>query len=163
MQTILKSYLPSSKTLTLSQVDTAINTLNLDRLNKINNLLEYVKQQGFADGSGLGSLDHEINRDGAGFMHALFLISDSLRVPSNKTKLLDLINTAKWYNEFGEIYQSPTFEFKGTTADRMIQLLLYRLMIVQVMPSDDEDEVKAKIRRDMDALVKWIENALTVN
>lgn len=162
MQTIFKRYLPSSKTWTLSQVETAINTLNLDRLNKINNLLEYVKQQGFADGSGLGSLDHEMNRDGAGFMHALFLISDSLRVPSNKSRLLDLINTAKWYNEFGEIYQSPTFEFKGTTADRMIQLPLYRLMIVLLMPSDDEDEVKAKIR-DMDALVNWIENALTVN
>ena len=162
MQTIFKGYLPSSKTWTLTQVKTAINTLNLDRLSKINNILDYVKQQGFADGSGLGSLDHEMNRDGAGFMHALFLISDSLKVPSNKSRLLDLISTAKWYNEFGEIYQSPAFEFKGTTADRMIQLLLYRLIIVLVMPSDDEDEVKAKIR-DMDALVKWMENALTVN
>lgn len=163
MQTIFKGYLPtSSKTWTLTQVKTAINTLNLDRLSKINNILDYVKQQGFADGSGLGSLDHEMNRDGAGFMHALFLISDSLKVPSNKSRLLDLISSAKWYNEFGEIYQSPAFEFKGTTADRMIQLLLYRLIIVLVMPSDDEDEVKAKIR-DMDALVKWMENALTVN
>ena len=163
MQTIFKGYLPtSSKPWTLTQVKTAINTLNLDRLSKINNILDYVKQQGFADGSGLGSLDHEMNRDGAGFMHALFLISDSLKVPSNKSRLLDLISSAKWYNEFGEIYQSPAFEFKGTTADRMIQLLLYRLIIVLVMPSDDEDEVKAKIR-DMDALVKWMENALTVN
>ena len=163
MQTIFKGYLPtSSKTWTLTQVKTAINTLNLDRLSKINNILDYVKQQGFADGSGLGSLDHEMNRDGAGFMHALFLISDSLKVPSNKSRLLDLISSAKWYNEFGEIYQSPAFEFKGTTADRMIQLLLYRLIIVLVMPSDDEDEVKTKIR-DMDALVKWMENALTVN
>ena len=163
MQTIFKGYLPtSSKTWTLTQVKTAINTLNLDRLSKINNVLDYVKQQGFADGSGLGSLDHEMNRDGAGFMHALFLISDSLKVPSNKSRLLDLISSAKWYNEFGEIYQSPAFEFKGTTADRMIQLLLYRLIIVLVMPSDDEDEVKTKIR-DMDALVKWMENALTVN
>ena len=162
MQTTFKGYLPSSKTWTQTQIETAINTLNLDRLNKINKIMDYVKQQGFADGSGLGSLDHEMNRDGAGFMHALFLISDSLRVPSNKSKLLDLINTAKWYTEFGEIYQSPTFEFKGTTADRMIQLLLYRLMIVLVMPSDEEDESKAKIR-DMDALVKWMENSLTVN
>ena len=162
MQTTFKGYLTSSKTWTQTQIESAINTLNLDRLNKINKIMDYVKQQGFADGSGLGSLDHEMNRDGAGFMHALFLISDSLRVPSNKSKLLDLINTAKWYTGFGEFYQSPTFEFKGTTADRMIQLLLYRLMIVLVMPSDEEDESKAKIR-DMDALVKWMENALTVN
>ena len=162
MQRIFKSYLPSSKSLTLSQVETAIKTLNLDRLSKINNLLDYLKQQGFADGSGLGSLDHEMNRDGAGFMHTLFLISDSLRLPSNKSRLLDLINTAKWYNDFGEIYQSPTFEFKGTTADRMITLMLYRLMIVLVMPSDNDDEIKAKIR-DMEALARWMENSLTVN
>ncbi|XP_078360186.1 chondroitin sulfate ABC exolyase-like [Oculina patagonica] len=162
MRTIFKSYLPSLKTLTQSEVETAINTLNLDRLNKINNLLDFLKQQGLADGSGIGSLDHEWNRDGAGFMHTLFLLSDSLRIPSNKSRLLDLISTAKWYNDFGEIYQSPKFELKGTTADRMITLMLYRLMIVLVMPSDDDDEIKAKLR-DMEALKRWMENALTVN
>ena len=162
MQSIFKRHLPSLKSLTQSKVETAIKALNLDRLNKINNLLDYLKQQGFADGSGLGSLDHEMNRDGAGFMHTLFLISDSLRLPSNKSRLMDLINTAKWYNDFGEIYQSPTFEFKGTTADRMITLMLYRLIIVLVMPSDNDDEIKAKIR-DMQALARWMENSLTVN
>ena len=161
MRELFASYLPSPP-LTVNQVTSAINTLNLVRLSKINNLLDFVKQQGFADGSGLGSLDHEMNLDGAGFMHTLFLISDSLTLPSNKSRLLDLISTAKWYNDFGEIYQSPTFEFKGTTADRMITLLLYRLMIVLVMPSDTDDEKKAKLR-DMEALFRWINNALSVN
>ena len=162
MRSLFASYLPSARPLTVDQVETAINTLNLDRLNKINNLLDFVKEQGFADGSGLGSLDHEMNLDGAGFMHTLFLISDSLSLSSNKSRLLDLINTAKWYNDFGEIYQSPTFEFKGTTADRMTTLLLYRLIIVLVMPSDNDDEKKAKIR-DMEALLRWWNNALSVN
>ena len=162
MRSLFASYLPSTRPLTVDQVESAINTLNLDRLNKINNLLDFVKEQGFADGSGLGSLDHEMNLDGAGFMHTLFLISDSLSLSSNKSRLLDLINTAKWYNDFGEIYQSPTFEFKGTTADRMTTLLLYRLIIVLVMPSDNDDEKKAKIR-DMEALLRWWNNALSVN
>ena len=161
MQNKFKSYLPSIPTLTSQQVKTAINSLNVHRLNKINNLLDYVKQQGFADGSGLGSLDHEMNRDGAGFMHTLFLLSVSLSPPS-KNRLLDLISTAKWYNDFGEVYQSPTFEIKGTTADRMITLLLFRLIIVLVMPKDTDAEKRAKIR-DMDAVLRWINNALAVN
>ena len=155
----LKSYLPPSGRLTLDLVKKAIIKLNLHRLNKINNILDYIKQQGFADGSGLGSLDHEWNRNGAGFMHSLFLIKNSLK---KKSKLLDLIKTAKWFNEFGEIYQSPSFEIKGTTADRMITLMLFRLMTVLVMPSSTDDEIKAKIR-DMESLVRWMNNALAVN
>ena len=155
----LKSYLPPSGRLTLDQLKNAIIKLNLHRLNKINNILDYIKQQGFADGSGLGSLDHEWNRNGAGFMHSLFLIKNSLK---EKSKLLDLIKTAKWFNEFGEVYQSPSFEIKGTTADRMITLMLFRLMTVLVMPSSTDDEIKAKIR-DMESLVRWMNNALAVN
>ena len=162
MKNLFKGYIPSSGRITRTDVKNAITSLNLDRLNKINNLLDYVKQQGFADGSGLGSLNHEMNKDGAGFMHTLFLIHDSLKSPLKKPRLLNLIKTAKWYNDFGEIYQSPTFEIKGTTADRMITLMLFRLMIVLMMPSDTDAEVKAKIR-DMDALVRWMNNALDVN
>ena len=161
MKKLFDDYLPAKpRHLSQQQVETAINTLNLDRLNKINNVLDFAKQQGFADGSGFGSLDHEMNKDGAGFLNTLFLLKDSLSLPSNKSsRLVDLIKTAKWYTDFGEIYQSPAFELKGTTADRMITLMLYRLMIVLVMPSD---EMNAKIR-DMDALVRWMNNALAIN
>ena len=163
MRTLFSGYLPAGSTpLTSEQVVNAINTLNLVRLNKINNILDFVKEQGFADGSGLGSLDHEMNKDGAGFMHTLFLLSDSLSSSANKPRLLDLINTAKWYNDFGEVYQSPAFEIKGTTADRMITLLLFRLIIVLVMPSDNDAEIKDKIR-DMEALSRWMNNALAIN
>ncbi|KAL9985177.1 hypothetical protein ACROYT_G007547 [Oculina patagonica] len=161
MRTLFARYLPSARPLTVDQVKAAINTLNLVRLNKINNLLDFAKEQGFAEGSSVGSLDHEMNLDGAGFMHTLFLLSDSLSLPANKSRLIDLINTAKWYNDFGEIYQT-TFEFKGTTADRMMTLMLYRLVIVLVMPSDNDNEKKAKLR-DMDALLSWMNNAVSVN
>lgn len=162
MQGLFQKYLPTARPLAQSQLETAIKTLNLDRLNKINNLLDFVKEQGFADGSGLGSLYSEMIMSGAGFMHTLFLISDSLSLPSNKSRLLDLISTAKWYNDFGEIYQSPTFEYKGANADRIITLMLFRLMVVLMMPSDNDDQIKAKIR-DMEALVRWMDSALAVN
>ena len=162
MKNLFRSYLPTSTGLSSADVESAIDTLNLVRLNKITDVLDFVKQQGFAEGSGLGSLDHEMNKDGAGFMHTLFLLKDSLSNPSNKSRLLDLINTAKWYNDFREVYQSPTFEIKGTTADRMITLMLFRLIIVLVMPNDNDNEIKDKIR-DMDALIRWMNNALAVN
>ena len=159
MQDVFRNLLPNtSNQRTTDQVKNAIKALNCKRLSKINHLLDYVKDQGFADGSGLGSLDHEMNRVGAGFSHSLFLISDSL----NKSRLLDLIKTAKWYNDFGEVYQSPAFEYKGTTADRMITILHFRVMIVLVMPNSTNEEKKARIR-DMDAIVRWMNNAFAVN
>ena len=47
MRELFASYLPSSP-LTVNQVKSAINTLNLVRLSKIKNLLDFVKQQGLA-------------------------------------------------------------------------------------------------------------------
>ena len=158
MKAIFKSNLPNSSALTVNEITAAIEALNNERLIRINNLLDFVKDQGFTDGSGLGSLHHEMNLDGAGFMHSLFLLSESL----SRSTLMDLINTAKWFTDFGEIYQTPTFEFKGTTADRMITLMLSRLIIVLVMPTDTEDAIKDKIR-DMDALSRWQNNALSIN
>ena len=164
MQDVFKTFLPSPpNTLnTADQVKDAIKALNLHRLSKINHLLDYVKDQGFADGSGLGSLDHQMNKVGAGFSHTLLLISDSLNEASNKSRLLDLIETAKWYNDFGEVYQSPAFEYKGTTADRMITILHFRVMIVLVMPNSTDQERRARIR-DMEAIVRWMNNAFSVN
>ena len=141
MQDVFKTFLASSSNpLTTNLVRDAIAALNCNRMSKINHLLDYVKDQGFADGSGLGSLDHQMNTVGAGFSHTLLLIRDSLNEASNKSRLLDLIETAKWYNDFGEVYQSPGFEYKGTTADRMITILHFRVMIVLVMPNSTDQE-----------------------
>ena len=147
---------------TTDKVRKSLQYINKVRLQRIINLLDYIEEQGWADGSAIGSLDHEMNRDGAGYMHTLFLLKDSLHaVSGNKTRLLNLIKTAKWYNDFGEVYQS-TFEFSGTTADRMITIILFRLMIVLIMPKSTVDEKKAR-ERDMDALKRWMDNALKIN
>ncbi len=80
----------------------------------------YIK--GFSDGSGLGTLDHEMNNAGAGFMCAAFLLRKEIKTAG---KLSNYVATMKWYNDFGEIYQDP-FEYVGTTADRMRTISLWR-------------------------------------
>ena len=156
-----RNYL-STLACTKNNVRKSLQFINKARLQRILNLLDYIEDQGWADGSGIGSLDHEMNRDGAGYMHTLFLLKNSLHQdPRNKTRLVNMINTAKWYNDFGEVYQSK-FEFKGTTADRMITILLFRLMIVLAMPATTDMEKKER-QRDMDALKKWMDNALSIN
>ena len=103
-----------------------------------------------------------MNGVGAGYTYTLFLLKNSLHQdPRNETRLVNMINTAKWYNDFGNVYQSK-FEFKGTTADSIITILLFRLMIVLAMPATTEMEKKER-QRDMDALKKWIDNALCIS
>lgn len=144
------------------KVRRSLEYLNKVRLQRIINLLDYVEDQGWADGSALGSLTAEMNRNGAAYMHTILLIKDSLQKHStNKSRLLNLIKTAKWYNDFGEVYQMK-FEFDGTNADGMITIMLFRLIIVLVMPTGSEEEIKAR-QRDMDAYKRWIDNALKIN
>ena len=77
---------------------------------------------GFTEGSAIGSLDHEMNNAGAGFMCAVYVLKQVLQGLGKKS---DYADTLKWYNDFGEIYQNP-FEYAGTTADRMRTISLWR-------------------------------------
>ena len=150
------------KPYTNAKVRRSLEYINKVRLQRVINVLDYLEDQGWADGSAIGSLYMEMLRSGAGYMHTLFLLKDSLHMDNaNKSRLVNLINTAKWYNEFGEVYQAP-FEYRGTTADRMITIMLFRLLTVLVMPTNTEDEMKAR-QRDMEALKRWMDNALTIN
>ena len=83
---------------------------------------EFCSTSGFTDGSAIGSLDHEMNNAGAGFMNAVYLLRKELGVAG---KTSDYVATMKWYNDFGEVYQDP-FEYAGTTADRMRTISLWR-------------------------------------
>lgn len=147
---------------TEDKVKHSLEFINQARLQRIFNVLDYLEGQGWADGSAIGSLYMEMLRSGAGFVHSIFLLKDTLdKHAAYKNRLLHLINTAKWYNDFGEVYQS-SFEYIGTTADKMITIMLFRLLIVLSMPTGTEDEQKKK-QRDMETLQRWIENALTIN
>jgi len=147
---------------TEDKVRRSLEYINQARLQRIFNVLDYLEDQGWVDGSAIGSLYMEMLRSGAGFIHSLFLLKDTLdKNAAYKNRLVNLVRTAKWYNDFGEVYQK-SFEYDGTTADKMITIMLFRLLIVLAMPSGTEEEQKAK-QRDMEALQRWIENALTIN
>ncbi|XP_022793239.1 uncharacterized protein LOC111332207 isoform X2 [Stylophora pistillata] len=148
----------SSFDYTIDGVKHAIGQLNDKRKERLLLLLEYIKDQGFTKGSGLGSLNHEMNKAGAGFMTAAFVLRKLLR---SEGKLSDYVDTMKWYTDFGEVYQD-NFEYKGTTADRMRTISLWRLFAVLMMPSLTTPEKRQKVR-DMNALVRWYNNAMTPN
>ena len=135
-----------------------LDRLNEKKLETILQLLEYISDQGWSEGSGFGSLDHEMNKAGSGFMHSLYLLKPVL---ARKGKLESVMKTMKWYNEFGEVYQT-NFEFNGTSADRMRTIILYRLETVLMNPERTIKEQREKLR-DMAAYSRWCNNALLVN
>ena len=144
--------------LTRAKLRLALRAVNRRRFQRVLLLLEYIADQGWAAGSAIGSLDHEMNRSSKGFVTSLFLLA----VPLRRAGLLPrLVHTLKWYLEFGEVYQER-YEYNGTTADRMRTLMLCRLVCVLLMPEGTLQEALEKLR-DMDALRNWHENALRVN
>ena len=151
------SFCPGEKAVCVDRFKDAIDAVNIRRKEKIMILFEYIKNQGFTYGSAVGSLGHQM-LTGSGFMHAAFLMRNELE---SVGQLDNIIETMKWYNDFGEVYQAD-FEYKGTTADRVRTTLLFRLLTVLAMPQNNEAEKKSKLR-DMDNLKRWIDNALTVN
>ena len=135
----------------VGHVEKALGEINELRKTKIIGLFNYLEDQGLSKGSALGSMDHELLQM-TGFLHSLFLMRKHLAS--------DMVDTMKWYVEFGEVYQE-VFEFKGSTADRIRSAMLYRLMAVLAMPESNDAEKTKKIR-DMDAFKRWVENALSV-
>lgn len=125
------------------------------RLETIKKLLAYLQQEGWDAGSGLGNTDHLINQNW-GFTHSLFLLRNTEGI--NKTELLKV---ARWYNEIGEIHQKD-FPHTGTTADKLRNLMISRLLIVLSSPMGTITEARQKLL-DAYQLKKWIENSLEIN
>ena len=123
---------------------------NRDSSKKILLLFDYVHDQGWAEGSGLGTLDHETLRS-AGYMHAVYLMRDELRATGRLDRELAAM---RWYLNFGEIYEQP--RHPGANADRMRTSLLHMLFCVLCMENTPE-----KVRT-MRNLVRWMDNACAI-
>ena len=154
---------PSSKTcsgvskICVDHVKAAIDSVNDKRKEKILKLFDYIKDQGFAKGSALGSNDYTA-LSMSGYFHSAFLMRGELK---KEGKLNDVISTMKWYSSFGEIYQHP-FEYAGTSADTARTKMLFRLLTILAMPGDNDRQKKERIR-DMEAFKSWVNNALSIN
>ncbi|XP_032225214.2 chondroitin sulfate ABC exolyase [Nematostella vectensis] len=143
----------------LDRFKAGINALNKKRIGKIMLLFKYIRNEGFAEGSSLGSLDHQLLY-GQGYWNAAFLMSDVIRTQQDPGfTLKNLIDTMKWYTEFGELDQKE-FEHKGATCDRVRMHMLFRLLTVLSMPEETVAEKNEKVE-DMKKLKKWIDVVFT--
>ena len=123
---------------------------NEETRDRVLDIFDYLHDQGWAEGSGIGSLLLQFNRI-AGYAHAVCLMKEDLRATGRLARELE---TLKWHSLFGELYEQ-TWE-PGTNADFMRTVAMYRLLCILMM--DDTPEKVANMRR----YVAWLNNALSI-
>jgi len=124
-----------------------------ESLDKLMTLFDYYYDQGWAEGSGLGTPDHETNRS-SGYFVAVYLMREELK----KTGRFDReIGAMNWYTDFGKVYGQYKVDYSETTADEMRTHFLYRLLYAMAM-EDSPEKVRA-----IKSYREWAESALEVN
>lgn len=94
---------------------------NEESLNKATYIYDWFNDQGWADGSGMGTLCFEKLRS-SGYFHSFFLLKDKL----TEKQLNRELKTLKWFTMFGACYQTP--EHAGEVADNLRALALPKLI-----------------------------------
>ena len=151
---------PGVRETCLDSFVTVIRKLNDMKIEKIIEIFKYVRDQGFQEGSSLGSQGHQM-LTGSGYMHAAFLTADGISdVNDPEMTLENLIDTMKWYSDIGELYQTK-YEYHGTSADRVRTLTHFKLLTIMSMPESNDDEKRKKIK-DMTKLKEFIDNSLVL-
>ncbi|MDE2800165.1 MAG: chondroitinase family polysaccharide lyase [Gemmatimonadota bacterium] len=113
-------------------------------------VFDYLHDQGWADGSGVGAMHHEFLRV-AGYAHAVYLMRDILK---DTERLERELATLKWFSMFGELYEDP--QVPGANADFIRSVAMYRLLCILMM--DDSPEKVANMR----CYIAWLNNALSI-
>lgn len=108
---------------------------------------DWFADQGWADGSALGSLCFEKLRS-AGYFHSLFLLRD--RIPAET--LRRELQTLRWLTMFGICYLEP--EHPGEVADNLRALALPKLVYALMLPDERERRAALTAYRD------YMDNAL---
>ena len=123
---------------------------NVEARDRVIDVFDYLHDQGWADGSGVGAMHHEFLRI-ASYAHAVYLMRDIL---GDTNRLERELASLKWYSMFGELYEQ-TWD-PGTNADFLRSVAMYRLLCILMM--DDSPEKVANMRR----YVVWLNNALSI-
>ena len=123
---------------------------NDEARDRVIDVFDYLHDQGWADGSGVGAMHHEFLRV-AGYAHAVYLMRGVLQ---SKGMLERELATLKWFSMFGELYEDP--QVPGANADFIRSVAMYRLLCILMM--DDTPEKVADMRR----YVAWMNNALSI-
>ena len=123
---------------------------NEEARDQVIDVFDYLNDQGWADGSGVGAMHHEFLRI-ASYAHAVYLMRDILE---DTERLERELATLKWFSMFGELYEQ-TWD-PGTNADFLRSVAMYRLLCILMM--DDSPEKVANMRR----YIVWLNNALDI-
>ena len=123
---------------------------NMEMKDQVLDVFDYLHDQGWAAGSGIGSLHHEFLRI-ASYAHAVYLMRKDLR---DTERLERELATLKWHSMFGEVYEE-TWD-PGTNADFLRSVSMYRLLCILMM--DDTPEKVAMMR----CYIAWLNNALAI-
>lgn len=110
---------------------------------------DWFNDQGWADGSGLGTLCFEKLRS-SGYFHSFFLLKDHL----SPQQLQRELNTLRWFTLFGVCYQAPASP--GEVADNLRALALPKLIYALSLPNLEERNVALTAFRD------YMNNALDI-
>ncbi len=123
---------------------------NEEAKDRVIDVFDYLYDQGWAAGSGLGAVHHEFLRI-ASYAHAVYLMRDIL---GDTGRLERELASLRWYSMFGELYEESWVP--GTNADFLRSVGMYRLLYILMM--DDSPEKVANMRR----YIAWLNNALDI-
>lgn len=107
---------------------------NSQSLQKALYIYDWFNDQGWADGSGMGTLCFEKLRS-SGYFHSFFLLKDHL----SQEQLTRELNTLNWLTMFGICYQSPTHP--GEVADNLRALAIPKLIYALSQENDLQQQV----------------------
>lgn len=122
---------------------------NEESKQKLFELFDFYHDQGWAEGSALGSLYLELLRY-SGYFHAVGLMREELQQSGRLERELAAIN---WYSEIGGIFEEERAEI---TADDLRTLFMYKLLYVLCM-----EDSSRKVQY-MNQLVEWMNRSLSI-
>lgn len=122
---------------------------NEESLRKAQFIYDWFNDQGWADGSGMGTLCFEKLRS-SGYFHSFFLLKDKLSASQREREL----KTFNWLTMFGTCYQNPSHV--GEVADNLRALALPKL-IYALSLSDEKERCAA-----LSAFSAYMNNSLAI-
>lgn len=125
---------------------------NEESFGKLMLLFDYYNDQGWAEGSGLGTLDHETNRS-SGYFLAVYLMREELKVTGRFEREC---KTVEWYSDFGKLNGDFGIDYIETTADEFRTHFLYRLLYILTI------ETSPRKVQAIENYLKWVNTALEV-
>lgn len=122
---------------------------NEESLKKARYIYDWFNDQGWADGSGMGTLCFEKLRS-SGYFHSFFLLKEQLSPEVLEREL----HTLKWFTMFGTCYQTPSHA--GEVADNLRALAIPKLIYALSLQNKQEKQIA------LTAFKHYMDNALGI-